>query len=91
MLLRWQQYLHQSFSFHESTFNNRGGVNRQNCHYWSKNNPHWLRRIIGNWVIDPYFIKKNLNSETFLKFLQNHLPYLLENVILEVRYDMWFQ
>ncbi|EZA57620.1 hypothetical protein X777_02188, partial [Ooceraea biroi] len=85
----------------ESTFNNRGGVNRHNCHYWSENNSHWQRNeefqhqwflnvwagIIGNCVIGPYFFEENLNGETYLMFLQNHLPCLLENVILELRRD----
>lgn len=89
----------------ESTFNNRGGVNRHNCHYWSENNPHWQRSeeyqyqwslnvwagIIGNCVIGPHFFEQRLNGETYLMFLQNHLPCLLENVTLEVRRDMWFQ
>lgn len=89
----------------ESTFNNRGGVNRHNCHYWSEINPHWQRSeefqhqwslnvwagIIGNCVIGPYFFEENLNGETYLTFLQHNLPCLLENVTLEVRRDMWFQ
>lgn len=60
----------------ESTFTNHGGVNRHNMHYWSVENPHWLRQvehqcpwsvnvwcaIIGNKLIGPYFIEGNLNQ-----------------------------
>lgn len=42
-------------------------------------------------MIGPYFFEQSLNTETYLAFLQNHLPCFLENVTLEVRRDMWFQ
>ncbi|XP_025163792.1 uncharacterized protein LOC112590689 [Harpegnathos saltator] len=31
--------------FDESIFTNHGGVNRHNMHYWSVENPHWLRQV----------------------------------------------
>jgi len=88
----------------EATFSNRGGLNRHNCHYWSNHNPHWQRNveyqyewsinvwggIIGTHVIGPYFFDGHLNRETYLRFLQNELPNLLENVNLS-RCRMWLQ
>ncbi|EZA48216.1 hypothetical protein X777_14222, partial [Ooceraea biroi] len=29
----------------ESTFTNHGQVNRRNMHYWSVENPRWLRQV----------------------------------------------
>ncbi|KAJ8945080.1 hypothetical protein NQ318_005260, partial [Aromia moschata] len=29
----------------ESTFTLHGHVNRQNCHYWSRGNPQWMREL----------------------------------------------
>ncbi|KAJ8942970.1 hypothetical protein NQ318_016745 [Aromia moschata] len=29
----------------ESTFTHHGHVNRQNCRYWSRENPHWMREL----------------------------------------------
>lgn len=53
----------------EATFSSDGRVNRHNMHYWSAENPHWLREvqhqgrwslnvwcgIIGDRIIGPYF------------------------------------
>ncbi|KAJ8962772.1 hypothetical protein NQ318_001171 [Aromia moschata] len=71
----------------ESTFTLHGHVNRQNCRYWSRQNPHWLRelhtqnpekvnvwaRIIGENSIGPFFIDGNLNGKTYLALLQKML------------------
>lgn len=89
----------------ESSFTNHGNVNRHNMHYWSVENPHWLREvehqrpwsvnvwcgIIGDQLIGPYFIDGNLNGEKYRNFLENQLPILLEDLSLEVRHNMWFQ
>ncbi|KAJ8957061.1 hypothetical protein NQ318_007273 [Aromia moschata] len=62
----------------EYTFIVHGHVNRQNCRYWSRENPHWMRElhtqnlekvnvwagIIGENIIGPFFIDGNLNGET---------------------------
>lgn len=89
----------------ESTFTNYGDVNRHNMHYWSLENPHWLRQvehqrpwsvnvwcgIIGNKLIGPYFIEGNSNGIKYRNFLEQELPVLLEGVTLDVRQSMWFQ
>lgn len=89
----------------ESTFTNHGAVNRHNMHYWSIENPQWLRQvehqrrwsvnvwcgIIGDKLIGPYFIEGTLNGEKYRNILQNELPTLLEDLSLEERRNMWFQ
>lgn len=89
----------------ESSFTNHGTVNRHNMHYWSIENPYWLRQvehqrpwsinvwcgIIGDKLIGPYFIDGNLNGNKYRNFLENELPTLLEELDLEVRQHMWFQ
>lgn len=88
----------------ESTFTNHDDVNRHNMHYWSLENPHWLRQveqqrpwsvnvcgIFGDKLIGPYFIEGTLNGEQYRNILQNELPTLLENLSLQERRNMWFQ
>ncbi|ENN77846.1 hypothetical protein D910_12250 [Dendroctonus ponderosae] len=86
----------------ECSFTNSGAVNR---HYWSVDNPHWLRPvecqrpwtvnlwcgILGEKLIGPYIIEGNLTSECYRNLLQNELPISLEDVDLEFRQSMWFQ
>lgn len=82
----------------ESSFTNHGAVNRHNLHYWSVENPHWLRQvdhqrpwsvnvwygIIGDKLIGPYFIDGNLTGDKYRHFLENVLPTLLDDLNLEV-------
>ena len=60
----------------EATFGLNGNVNHHNCHYWAKENPHWMiqhhthtqrSQKVNEWVvisnrrfIVPYFIEANL-------------------------------
>lgn len=97
-------FMHVLFT-DEATFNNRGELNRHNCHYWSNNNPQWQRSvehqhqwsinvwggIIGTHVIGPHYFEGHLNREIYLQFLQNELPNLLEDVNLHIRRRMWWQ
>lgn len=71
----------------EATFSLNGTVNRQNCRYWSKENPHWMMEghsqyprkinvwagIINNKIIGPYFFDTTLNGQRYLEFLTNFL------------------
>lgn len=99
------QFFYRVMFSDESTFTNHGNVNRHNMHYWSVENPHWLREvehqrpwsvnvwcgIIGDKLIGPVFIEGTLNGEKYRNLLQDELPILLEDVPLEVRQNMWFQ
>lgn len=77
----------QYFFSDEATFTNHDSVNRHNMHYWSANNPYWLREvdhqrpwsinvrcgIMGVYLIGPYFIKRTLTVVKYRDFLQNDL------------------
>lgn len=89
----------------ESRFHNNGIVNRHNCHYWSQENPKWMRETnfqtiwgINVWcglfngrLIGPYFYEGTLTGQRYLDFLQNTLPELLEDIPLNERQTMWWQ
>jgi len=89
----------------EATFDNLGVVNKHNMHYYATENPHWVRHInfqnqwklnvwggiINNHIIGPHFFDGSLNGPTYLNFLQEELPLLLEDVDLLTRQQMFFQ
>ena len=89
----------------EATFRSNGEVNRHNMHYWSNDNPHWMREvdnqrywtlntwcgIIGNRIIGPHFFEGNLNGHAYNDFLNNALPNLLMDLPNLVRQRMWLQ
>lgn len=89
----------------EATFHGDGQLNRHNSHYWSVQNPHWVRHldhqhrwslvvwcgIVNGYLIGPYFFDGNVNGAAYLHFLQNELPRLLEDVDLETRRRLWLQ
>jgi SOS response regulatory protein OraA/RecX len=89
----------------EATFHNYGSVNRHNFHYYSTNNPLFIRPIdrqnqwslnvwggiVDRCVIGPYFFDSPLNGNLYLNFIQNNLPVLLEDVSLNVRARLWYQ
>lgn len=89
----------------EATFHSNGGVNRHNMHYWSDTNPRWMQEvqhqgrwsvnvwcgILGTEIIGPFFFDEPLNGRTYLNFLENHLPDLLDDVPLETTLSMFFQ
>lgn len=78
----------------ESTFTLNGEVNRQNCRYWSAENPNWMREthtqypqkvnvwagIIGDHIIGPIFIDGNLTAEKYLNMLRNEVIPALANL-----------
>lgn len=85
----------------ESTFKKDGYMNLHNLHEWHVENPHLMREdrsqyrfkvnmwtgiLCGN-IIGPFEMPENLTGESYLNFLQNDLPNLLE----ETPPDMWFQ
>lgn len=83
----------------EAKFNNSGGVNRHNCHYYFQKNPHWQRSeelqwsvnvwagIIRNHVIDAYIFFQD-NGQNYSNFLQNQLPIILKDVSFHTRIRM---
>lgn len=89
----------------ESTFHRNGFVNTHNFHYYSDENPHYLRvnhnqhrwsvnvwaGIIGTFVIGPFFFDGPLNGMQYNDFLENHLFELLEDIPLARIRDMYFQ
>lgn len=78
---------------------------RHNSHYWSDENPYWVRSIdnqhrwsVNVWcgivdskIIGPHFFEETLNGERYLQFLREDLPALFDDVSYETRMNMWFQ
>ncbi|EZA51837.1 hypothetical protein X777_09632 [Ooceraea biroi] len=99
------QFFHTVCFSDEATFKSNGCVDRHNMHYWSRENPHWMRQIdnqrvwsINVWcgilnghIIGPHFFDGTLNGATYYNFHENHLSLLLEDVDLHTRGQMWFQ
>jgi hypothetical protein len=89
----------------EATFRSDSIVNRHNMHYWSIDNPHWVRHvdhqvrwsinvwggIIGEHVLGPHFFEGHLNGQMYLKFLRNECTDLIDQLPLNVVRNMIFQ
>ena len=83
----------------ERPFGRDGIINLHNRHMWAIDNPHGMveashqqRFSINVWagfiddsLLEPVLLPQRLNGETYLAFLQNTLPPLLENVPLAIR------
>lgn len=88
----------------ESRFHNNGVVSKQNCRYWSEENPRWFRQtrnqtifgvnvwcgIVNGYIIGPHLYHGTLNGQRYLDFLENDLPHLLNNVPIELP-NIWLQ
>lgn len=88
----------------EASFTRQGVLNFHNCHIWDDHHPHATRRtnfqqkfsinmwagIIGHTLIGPYELPRQLRGDSYLNFLENVLPGLLEELPLNIRQDMWF-
>lgn len=88
----------------EAAFRRDGVINSHNLHIWDDENPHAIIQanhqvrfqinvwagIIGNHLVGPFVLENRLNGESYLRFLQEELPNLLENVPLETRRNMWY-
>lgn len=75
----------------ECTFYLNGNVNKQNCRYWSDENPHIFREghtqypqkinvwagILGNKIIGPLFINDNLNGQIYAEMLETTVEPLI--------------
>lgn len=89
----------------ESSFTREGIFNSRNTHVWALLNPHEITvrgyqhrfsvniwaGILGDRVIGPYVLPNRLNSPTYVSFIRDILPELLEDVPLEIRDNIWFQ
>lgn len=89
----------------EATFSREGMFNTHNQHEWAHDNPHatvtrgyqqrfsvnvWAG-IVGDVLIGPYLLPPRLDGTTYLAFLQQVLPDLLDDVPLAIVRQMWFQ
>lgn len=89
----------------EASFSREGIFNSRTSHLWVADNPNatvirgyqerfavnvWAG-IIGDLLIGPYIIPNRLNGPVYLVFIRDILPELLQDVPLNIRYDMWFQ
>jgi len=89
----------------EASFTRDGVNNSRNVHTWSQDNPHettvttfhsrfsvnvWCC-VIGDSLIGPLVLEKNVRGDTYEVFLRDELPGLLEDIPLMVRGEMYFQ
>jgi len=85
--------------FDESSFTDKATVDRHNMHYWSVENPHWLREvehqcqwswceIVGDTIVGPHFSEGTLTSPKYRDFIETKLTLLLEVLPVAVRQEM---
>ena len=82
-----------------------GIINLHNHHLWATDNPQGMvvashqqqlsinvwAGIIGDHLFGPVLLPQHLKGETYLAFLQNTLPPLLQNVSLAIWHTMWLR
>ena len=84
-----------------------GEVNRHNCRYWAAENPYWIEQthtqrpqklnvwagIMGNRIIEPFFIDGTLNGQRYLDLLENLIVPAIVTVIEDgdIDFDSIFQ
>jgi len=104
--LNGSRELHRYILFtDESQFNHDGVNNTHNSHVWAVENPHttvesnfeqrfsvsiWCA-VLNNQLIGPFILEGCLTGEAYLRFLQEELPRLLEDVPLNTRGCMYFK
>lgn len=88
----------------EAGFRRDGVINSHNVHSWNDENPHIIIQthhqrqfqinvwagIIGNYLIGPFVLENRLNGENYLRFLQENLDGLLEDVPLATIRNMTY-
>lgn len=88
----------------ECCFTRDGILNFHNAHHWSDANPHIIRQsrfqwrfsvnvwcgILGDQLFGPIFLPARLNGDSYLDFLRNTLPDLMDDVPLLLRASMYF-
>ena len=89
----------------EAQFNSDGVNNTHNFHVWADENPQatvesnfQLRFSVNVWcavlddqLIGPFKLEGRLTGEAYLRFLQEELPRILEDMPLDKRGRMYFQ
>ncbi|KAL7644692.1 UNVERIFIED_CONTAM: hypothetical protein RMT77_004233 [Armadillidium vulgare] len=88
----------------ESCFTRNGINNYRNTHTWDDENPHttatthyqhtfslnvWCG-LLGDNLVGPFFLPPRLSGVSYLQFLQNNLPGLLQYISISNRQGMWF-
>lgn len=82
----------------EASFTTSGVYNRKNTNYWSAANPHKYEMIkfqgrssinvwcgmLANQIIGPLFYRGSLTGQRYLRFLQNEIEDLLEELPLQI-------
>jgi len=104
--LNGRRQLHRYILFtNEAQFNRNGLNNTHNSHVWADENSHatvesnfQLRFSVSVWcavlddqLIGPFVLEGRLTGEAYLRFPQEELPRLLEDVPLNKRGRMYFQ
>jgi len=104
--LNGSRQLHRYILFTDEEQLNRDGVNNtHNSHMWADENPHaivesncQLRFSVNVWcavldcqLIGLFILEVRLTGEAYLRFLQEELPRLLDDVPLNKRGRMYFQ
>lgn len=88
----------------EASFELNSTVNRQNCRYWSDENPHWMRDLhtqypqkLNVWagfyergITGPFFIEGNLNANIYLDLLRNQILPAINNLFDGNIQNIWF-
>ena len=103
---QWQFQLHHYILFTDKVQFNRDGVNNtHNSHVWEDENPHttvernfqlcfsvnvWCA-VLGEELIGPFILEGLLTGKAYLRFLQEELSKLLEDVPLNKRGRIYFQ
>lgn len=90
----------------EATFMLNGDVNKQNCRYWSDNNPRWMMEahtqhpqkvnvwagIVGDCIVGPFILDDNLTGEAYCDLLANRIiPNIRQKFGQELYNNLWFQ
>jgi len=104
--LNGSSQLHRYIMFTDEAQFNRDGVNNtHNSHVWRDENLHatfaskfqqrfsvnmWCA-VLDDQLIGPFILEGHLIEEAYLRFLQEKLPQLMENMPLDKRSRMYFQ
>lgn len=86
----------------DATFQLNGTCNWHSCRYWAEENPQWIREskteypqrihvsagIINNYLLDPFFIDRNLTAQRYENIILNEFVPAIREITGE---HVWFQ